>query len=523
MSSSDTPNDPSETSHQARDDASSGTIGADEKRKARVIDGTAEDVTDAPAAVARNGGGGAMAIALPVGTFFVGAALLAGVLWQAGLLNTTALNSVAGGGVGAPADVSQRLESADTRIAALLRDVERLGGELSDVQDARSSLETKLADVETQLAAATGAETEQLASADDLNAALRLITEIDGRVADAETALDVASGVAETAVQPDQIAALQAVITSLEERVASAEETIVNAQAAERRVAAMEAGVAAIGSQQTSQATELGAVRAQIGALSARADAAKEALAAQSSRLEGLDTAESSLSERLGEVEKRVDRPEAARRAALGIALATLAGAVNGGAPFADELAAVDALAPGTPQVAALGDVAQRGVMDAPALLRALQPVARDALKADAAGNAQGAWQRFTGNAMSLITVRETGNVEGDGLEARLARMEVALGAGDAAAAVSEAQAVDGPAAGALAGWLDDARARAEADELMVVLRTDLLANLANAHAPEVNAAGAGSSDVGSGDAGSQETGAGEAGSSEAGSGEQAQ
>lgn len=472
MTSSDTSSNTSSATPPESDDT------RDDKRKARVIDGTAEDVTDAPVAAAR-GSGSAMAIAAPVAAFFGGAALLAAVLWQAGLLNEATGQAVLTGG-GVSADVSAQLESADTRISALLRDVERLGGELQDAREARGALETKLTGVEAQLAVATGGDVDELARAEDLNAALRLITEIDGRLADAEAGV----GVAETAVQPDQIAALQAVIAGLEQRMAAVQTATEEAAAAERRVAAMEAGVAAIGAQQTVQAAELGTVRTELGALGARADAVRDTLAAQSDRLSTLAGEDESLGARLVAVEARVDRPEAARRAALGIALASLAGVANEGKPFASELAAVSRLAPDTEQVAALQAAASTGVANAPSLLRSFQPVARDAMRAEAAGNAEGVWQRFTGNALSLITVRRTGVVEGDGLEARLARIEAALGDGDVAVAVSEAQAVEGPAADVINPWLADAKARADVNGLVSDLRTTLLSDLAIAHQP---------------------------------------
>lgn len=468
MSPTDTPDDKSPDS--------TADVAADEKRKARVIDGTAEDVTDAPKAGASASSGGAMSFAAPIAAFFVGAALLAAVLWQAGLINVaTGVGPVAAG------DVSGRLDAADTRIAALLRDVDRLGGELSAAQTARAELEAKLEGID---GAAGGIDaqslTEGLARSDDLDAALRLITEIDGRLVDAETN----AALAQTAVQPDQIEALQAVIADLETRLATAEDATEQAQAAERRVAAMEAGVAAIGAQQGTQANELGTIQAQLGALGARAAAMQDIVTAQNERLATLVARDDVLATRLGVVEARVDRPEAARRAALGIALASLSGAANDGGSFALELEAVDQLAPGAEQVEALREVADSGVADASTLLRRFQPAARAALKADAAGASQGIWDRLTGNAASLITVRRTGALEGGSVEAVLARAEVALGDGEVAKAVSLVDGLSGPAAEAMQPWLTDARARANVDALIGDMRRVLLVDLAQAHSP---------------------------------------
>ena len=88
---------------------------------------------------------------------------------------------------------------------------------------------------------------------------------------------------------------------------------------------------------------------------------------------------------------------------------------------------------------------------------------------------------------MSLITVRQTGAVEGDGLEARLGRTEVALSDGDVSAAVSEAATIEGPAAEALAPWLETARARANVNGLITEMRKSLLTDLATAHKPDAD------------------------------------
>jgi len=457
-------------------DASAATPNnAQDKRKARTIDGTAHDVTDAPGPATPGRRSAGLTIALPILAFFVGAAALAAVLWQAGLLITTAAPS------SPRADaVAARLDAADTRIAALLRDVERLAGQARSAEAARADLQAALAAVQNQVADAPAIATQGLARAQDLNAALRLITEIDGRLTDAETAL----GAARAAVQPEHIQALEQTLAELTPRVVAAEAAAAEADTAVKRVSAMEAGVTALGAVQTAHTTELAAVRSELAALSARADAAREALRAESEQLAALGLREDSLESRVQTLERKADQPEAARRAALGIALASLAGATNGGGPFATELDAVAQLAPGTPQTAALRDAAQTGVADKAALLTSFEPAARAALKADAAAQTDGIWDRLAGNAASLVTIRRTGALEGDSTEALLARGELALRQGDLNAALATLDRLDGPAADAMAAWMQTARARAAVDDLIRDMRQTLLADLAQAHRP---------------------------------------
>lgn len=448
-------------------------------RKARVIDGTAEDVTGGGGTA---GSGRALAVAVPVFAFFAGAALLAAVLWQAGLLG-----ALTGAG-GAP---SSRLDAAETRVEALLRDVERLGAELRTAQSARDDLAARLADAEAALEA-TGAQTpDTLARAEDLDAALRLIAEMDARLEDAETAVAALP----EAVAPERVAALEAEADRLASEIADVGAVAARAADADRRIAAIETGIAAVGARQETLAGEIGTLRTQIGALEAGTEATTAGLASQGERLDAQAGALEALDARLAVAEARVDRPEAARRAALGIALASLAGAVSDGAPYADELAAVRALAPGMETAAGLEPMAEAGVPDAAALLTRFRPAARDALRAAAAGEAEGWWERLAGNALSLVTVRRTGDVDGADAEAVLARAEAALLEDDVAAAAAEVATLTGPAADAMADWLALATARARAEALVAEVRTSLLDDLAAAHAPA--SAGAGTGDAG--------------------------
>ena len=86
------------------------------------------------------------------------------------------------------------------------------------------------------------------------------------------------------------------------------------------------------------------------------------------------------------------------------------------------------------------------------------------------------AWARLA----DLVSVRRTGEVEGAGNEARVARAEARLAAGDLAAAVAEVSALSGPGDEAAADWLARARARLAVDEALAVLSRHALGQMSS-------------------------------------------
>ena len=77
----------------------------------------------------------------------------------------------------------------------------------------------------------------------------------------------------------------------------------------------------------------------------------------------------------------------------------------------------------------------------------------------------QAGWVSQTIDRVStVVTVRRVGDVAGDSIDARVARAELRVSAGDLAAAVRELAALDGRAAEAAMPWLDSARARLAVD-----------------------------------------------------------
>jgi len=158
----------------------------------------------------------------------------------------------------------------------------------------------------------------------------------------------------------------------------------------------------------------------------------------------------------------------AARASALiGIA-ARLSAAVESGLPFATDLALLTPLAQGdarlTESAAALQTYAQSGVASRAALVAEFPAVAKAALADDLADDSFG--ERLLGKVRGLVSLRRVGNdVEGDGTEARLARAEAALEAGDLPKAVALVKTLPPATARATAGWLSRAQANLAAKQ----------------------------------------------------------
>ena len=153
--------------------------------------------------------------------------------------------------------------------------------------------------------------------------------------------------------------------------------------------------------------------------------------------------------------------------AIIGIA-ARLSAAVGSGLPFATDLALLTPLAQGDAKlnesVAVLQAYAQSGVASRPALVTEFPSVAKAALADDLADDSFG--ERLLGKVRGLISLRRVGNdVEGDGTEAKLARAEAALEAGDLARAVALVKSLPPQTSRATAGWLSRAEAHLAAKQ----------------------------------------------------------
>ena len=198
----------------------------------------------------------------------------------------------------------------------------------------------------------------------------------------------------------------------------------------------------------------------QVGGLDALVRALDTRLATLAPQIETMEG-------RVVQLEEKKDDPDAAARAALGLALANLARAAETAGPFATELDTVANFLPGEAGLASLSDAAANGVATRAGLKARFPSVVESIFDAERRATEEGLWSRFVANAKSLVTIRRTGEISGETTEAVVARMEERLKIDDLAGAVGEGEALQGPAREAASAWLGAARARLETETLL--------------------------------------------------------
>ncbi|MEE8544380.1 MAG: mitofilin family membrane protein [Alphaproteobacteria bacterium] len=287
-----------------------------------------------------------------------------------------------------------------------------------------------------------------------------------------------------------EVAGVAATVTSLGERL-------------ERLAAAAESPAPAL----EGLAAELAALAARLEKIEAAAEAAPAAgadprLAARVAALEGALAAAAegaavaqdvgretaALATRLGAFDARRGGLEGAalgqsgRDAALVIAVGQLKAAARGSGGFAGSLAAVAALAGDDAAfeglLAELAGPAGPGVPTAAELGAGFAGLADAIVRAEAAARRDG-WVAIVMDWVGgLVSLRRTGELEGEAVEARLARAERDLEAGDLAAAVAELEGLEGAAAAAALPWLSGARARLAVERALGALERRVIAGL---------------------------------------------
>jgi len=170
---------------------------------------------------------------------------------------------------------------------------------------------------------------------------------------------------------------------------------------------------------------------------------------------------------------------------AVGLALAAgrLQRAMDNGDTYEDVLATLRALSAGDATVGAILDRlagrAATGVSTRDALTRAFPNVARDIAAAGNTEAASGWTDRTLQRIRNTVSIRRIGaDVPGDTPGARVARTEAKLNGGDLGGAVAELDGLTGAAASAAAAWLDDARARHDAEVAVGELEALAIARL---------------------------------------------
>jgi uroporphyrinogen-III synthase len=201
---------------------------------------------------------------------------------------------------------------------------------------------------------------------------------------------------------------------------------------------------------------EMAVLRAEIATLRTALQALDQSVTGQREQTKALGDA---LGARNASEQKALVAARAS--AVIGVA-ARLSAALDSGLPFATDLTLLAPLAQGdaklTEVAATLQPYAQAGVASRAALAASFPAVAKAALADDVADDSFG--QRLLGKVRSIVSLRRVGDdVPGDSAEAKLARAEAALDAGDLVNAVDLVTSLPPQTAKATQAWL----ARAEA------------------------------------------------------------
>ncbi len=166
--------------------------------------------------------------------------------------------------------------------------------------------------------------------------------------------------------------------------------------------------------------------------------------------------------------------------AVIGIA-ARLSAALDSGLPFATDLGLLAPLAKDDPKlgeiVAGLQPQAAAGVVSRTRLAADFPAVAKAAMADDLADDSFG--ERLLGKLKGLVSLRRVGeDVPGDSVEAKVARAEAALNAGDVAKAVAQVKTLPPQSSKATAAWLARAEAHLAAQRAVDQLATHAVALL---------------------------------------------
>jgi hypothetical protein len=242
---------------------------------------------------------------------------------------------------------------------------------------------------------------------------------------------------AELAGQVDSLSAsldqVKADVATLQQAAASGSDENAGLQALDGRVKEIETAIAGLGQTGAeAPAAEIAALGDRIAGLEALVKEAGDKTASDEGRLAALEQNVTALS---GKVEAQASQP----KVAMAIATSALKAAVDRGAPFLSELETFAAIAPDAPEIPELRVHAEKGIASRDDILAETNEAARAMIAAGRTVDTNaGFFERLLHSAESLVTVRPVGAVEGEGVPETVARMEVALNAGDYAAAIAE-------------------------------------------------------------------------------------
>jgi hypothetical protein len=171
--------------------------------------------------------------------------------------------------------------------------------------------------------------------------------------------------------------------------------------------------------------------------------------------------------------------------AAAALAAATLADAARTARPFAEELAGLERVLPPSPDLRALGRLAQSGAPTRAGLAAEFESLAgRASVAARDPGRNADFLARLRHALSSIVSIRQVGATQGSSPDAVLGRAQKLLNEGDIEGALVTTETLPLPAQTALAPWRSAAERRVEVDRYIAAIRTDALAGLVQASGP---------------------------------------
>jgi hypothetical protein len=233
-----------------------------------------------------------------------------------------------------------------------------------------------------------------------------------------------------------------------------------------------------------------GEVDAVIGRLSGletaakETDAARTAAVAESARqAASIEAKFTGLDGRLGRVEAGAATADRARAGAvLAVALADLKSAVDAGRPFVGEFQVVRRV--GKPDLAVLEPFATTGVASVSVLRERLAKVTRVIAEAEESRVAgDGVVERFVAHAQQIVRIRPAGAVVGEGVDAKLSRLEARMATGDLAGALGEWNGLPEAARRPVADWGAALAARVAVDAALARETAAVLSELSKTEA----------------------------------------
>ncbi|ODN70401.1 hypothetical protein [Methylobrevis pamukkalensis] len=367
----------------------------------------------------------------------------------------TALNdaraAIEASGTAASDAAREALDKLGAAIAAETAAREALAGDLTATSEALAAAKTE--GEATSRSLGELAATVEALPKEDLAPALETLT---SRVAAYGTRLGLVDGTV------NDLSASTAGLKAAQDEIAAAQTTL------GERISAIE-----------SRLGELDGLRSDLDGLSKTVETGISGLdgrmAEAETKLGELGSTSQAIDGRVGEVEGILERaPEEGEIAALSLAVTTLAGKVERGAPFSAELAAIKAAARDLPGIEALEPFAETGI---PTALAVMGGFPSDAvMKSEGVAADAAPMDRLMAGARSLVNFRETG--AGESLGAIVSDIEAKLEAGDLPAAGEAWNRLPEPAKAASSDWKAGLDARLAADASIATLTDRMIERL---------------------------------------------